>query len=77
MQSRQEKWNREVSGRSFRRHISRIELCSLASKWLIRALLVLVISVVIAQCLLLGGASRQWLSPVDKLEGIPFHPYAK
>lgn len=74
---RQGKWERKISGRDFRRHISQIDLCSLASKWLIRALLGFVISVIIAQCLLLGGAFRQWLSPIDKLEGNLFHPYVK
>lgn len=77
MYSRLKKQKQNIESCALRRHTSLIELCSLASKWLVRALLGLVISVVIAQCLLLGGVSRQRLSPIDELEGIPFRPHVE
>lgn len=67
--------NRRLLGRTYPKHFTHTELCGLLSKWLIHSLLWFVLSVVAAQCLLLVGASRPWVSPVDRLEGVPFHPH--
>ncbi|WP_139070679.1 hypothetical protein [Paenibacillus sp. KS1] len=66
--------NRKIAWRTYTKHITHPEICGLLSKWLVRSLLWFVLCVVTAQSLLLVGAFRPWVSPVDRLEGVPFHP---